>query len=247
MLKNYITDTDLKKLHPKLANFIWSTQADYSTQITEAFNIILDDIRARGIEARTMMVPIDCLLAATDHTAQDKLTSETCTTSENFTHVDGRDGFNRFVVVTSAYTAGGGACTVAIQGSNDVDVDDSTEPTNWTAITSVTVTAAATQSSVFQTEYKYYRVVVTSTATTITFTAGMYETFVDRWIMYKTLELICRDFSRVQNDVWDERAKLYGNMYANAFQNYKFTVDSDDDNRIDDSDLDATGQATFCR
>src|SRR3990167_8836540 len=102
MLKNFVVDASLKKHYPKLANLIWSTQSDYSTQITEAFNIVLDDIRARELEARNLMIPLDLKKAADSTADQDLiLTSSTETATTTTDHINGISGFNRFVVNVS--------------------------------------------------------------------------------------------------------------------------------------------------
>jgi hypothetical protein len=63
--------------------------------------------------------------------------------------------------------------------------------------------------------------------------------------MYRTLEMICRDFARVKGDVWDDRAQIYAGLYSAAFQNYKFTVDTDDDNRASDEGDDQSARTVF--
>ena len=250
MLKNFVVDADLKKFYPKLANYIWSTQSDYSTQITEAFNILLDDIRSRELEARTLMVPLDLKRAANSTADQDVLltsSAETATTTS--THIDGIDGYKRYVVNVSAITGTSGYA-IKLQGSNEQGINDATEPTNWTDIATISPTATGETSSVIQNEFKYYRYVNTVTAGTpsITYTAGLYETWIDRVIAHKTFEMIFRDFMKEAGDIWDERSKSHAAMYSQALQGHRFTVDADDNNLVNTADvLNQSGQVLLGR
>mgnify|MGYP001570317093 FL=1 len=236
MLKNFVVDADLKKFYPKLANYIWSTQSDYSTQITEAFNIVLDDFRARELEARTLMIPLDLKRAATSTANQNLLlTSSAETSTTTGLHINGVTGYNRYVVNVSAIT--GSSFAIKLQGSNEQSINDATEPTNWTDIVTITPTAIGESSSVFQNEFNYYRYINTVTGTTITYTIGLYETWIDRLIAHKAFEMIFRDFSKLPGDIWDERGKSHANMYEQAIQSRKFTVDADDNNLINSGDI----------
>ena len=247
MLKNFVTDTSLKAFYPKLASYIWSTQSDYATQITEAFNVLLDDMRSREIEARRLMVPLDLKRAASSTADQDLLLTSSAETSTTMgTHINGIGGFNRYVVNVSAITSTGYA--IKLQGSNEQGINASTEPTNWTDIVTITPTATGESSSVFQSEFNYYRYVNTVTGSTITYTVGIYETWVDRLIAHKAFEMIFRDFAKQPGDIWDERSKSHANMYLQALQSHKFTVDDDDNNLVNSNDvLNQDGQVLLGR
>ena len=231
MLRNFVVQADLLKYYPKLASYLPSTQNDWSTQITESFNIVLDDIRAREIEPRLMMIPLDLKRAETSTADQDTLTSSAETETTTGTHIDGVSGFNRFTVNVTAITGVTGYA-IKLQGSNDIDVTDSVEPDNWEDIATISPIATGESSSVFQREYKYYRYVNTVTGTTITYTAAIYETFVDRWVIHKAMQLIGQGLTKEDNDRWDRVAQTAEQFYNNAMQAYKFTLDADDNNLI---------------
>jgi hypothetical protein len=249
MLSNYVAQADLLKYFPKLASYLPSTQNDFTTQITEAFNIVLDDIRARELEPRRLMIPLDLKRTITSTDDQDTLTSSTQTSSTTGTYIWGRTGFCRFVANVSAITAGGGTFSIQLQGSNDIAANQSTAPDNWTNVGSaLTPTTTGNTSTVIQAEYKFYRYVNIQTGTSITYTLALYENYVERWIIYKALEMICRDQSREVNDIWWERMRTFANLYESAFKNYKFTIDDNDDNLVGDEDsTDNTAQVRFTR
>lgn len=50
MIRNIVTDNDLKAFYPNLVNQIWKGQANYSKQIATAFSVLLDDLHNNGIE-----------------------------------------------------------------------------------------------------------------------------------------------------------------------------------------------------
>jgi hypothetical protein len=139
----------------------------------------------------------------------------------------------------------------ALQGSNEQDITDSTEPSNWTTVCTLTPTATGYTTDTFLDEYMYYRMVVTITQGTpaITFKAYLLETFLDRLIIHKTLQMICTDFSKEQNDIWDVRRAFHERAYQEALANHRYTVDDDEDNLIDeDTDtLAKANQTTFWR
>ena len=249
MLKNFVVQADLLKYYPKLASYLPSTQADWSTQITEAFNLLLDDVRAKEIEPRLMMIPLDLKRAATATSSQHILTSSTETATTTGTHIDGVSGFNRFTVNVTAMTGASGYA-IKLQGSNDQDISDSTEPSNWTDIATISPTAVGESSSVFQTEYKYYRYVNTVTAGTpsITYTISIYETFADRLIIHKAMQLVGQGLTKEDNDRWDRVAQNAEQFYSNALQAYKFTIDSNDDNLVGEGEEQADNmQVRFTR
>lgn len=238
MLTNYVVQADLLKYYPKLASYLPSTQSDFSTQITEAFNIILDDIRAKEIEARSLMIPLDLKRAATSTSFQHILTSSAETTTTTGTHIRGVSGFKRFVCSVSAMTGTSGYA-IKLQGSNDQAISDSTEPSNWTDIATISPIATGTTSSVFQAEYHYYRYINTVTAGTpsITFTLSLVENGFDRWVIHKALELIMMDLAKIDQSMWEPRMERHRNYYENALNAYKFTMDANDDNLVTNVDI----------
>lgn len=234
MLKNFISDTDLKRYNPSFASYIPSTQADFSVQTTEAFNLVLDDLVARGFEPRKLMLPLDLGRPMTSTADQNALASISVTAAGSQLHINGVAGFRRCVITP---TAVGGTTVILLEGSNDIGITDETEPTNWVTVKTFTVIAAEEVSTVITDEYKYYRVRILSiSAGTTVFTAAMYETYSDRWIIWKALVIIYSSMSKDPQDIWAERARQAEQFYETAIQAYKITVDTDDDNLADDEE-----------
>lgn len=245
MLRNFVTDAMLKPYYPKLASYLWNTQTDYSTQISEAFNLVLDDLRARSIDVRLMGTELDLKRATTVTTAENVLTSTTELITTTGLHIKGITGFRRFIVNVTALTSTG--YSIKLQGSNDQAITDSIEPTNWADIVTIVPIVVGESSSVFQSEYKYYRIVNTVTGSSITYTASLAETFIDRWVIWKTFTMIFTDFSKAENDLWDGRKKEAERIYESTIQSYKFIVDSNDDSLVDSKDVQESAQVTLSR
>lgn len=232
MLKNFITDTDLEENYPNIADYLPDSLDNWQSQIDQAFELVLNDIRSREIDARTLGIPLDLKLAATSTADVNTLTSSTEATSTTGTHIVGRDGFRRFALKVTALS---GTASVALQGSNDLGIDNSTEPTNWVTIATLTPTATGETSTVIDSQFRYYRRVSTVSGS-ITYTAALYEVYFDLWIIYKSLWLIFTYLAKNPDDIWDKRAKTYEAMYGSALTGFKFYLDSNDNNKIDNSD-----------
>lgn len=243
MLKNFVVDADLKKHYPTLASYLPPSYADFSTQIAEAFNLLQDELVAKGYEPRKMMIPLDLARSLSETAAQNVLTPIAATGAVTKTHIDGIAGFRRGVITTSVY---GGSTVLVWEGSNDQDVSDSTEPTNWTVIKQWTITATGIVSFVTEEEFRYYRIRVVSVAAgTTTFTAAIYEIYSDRWIMWKAFQIIFSSMSKSPDDVWAERANQAQTNFETALQAYKVMVDEDDDNLPDESSTTMDTQFTL--
>jgi len=246
MLKNFITDSDLDEHYPNIADYLPDSLNNWQYQIDEAFELVLNDLRGREIDVRTLGIPLDLKRAATSTADANTLTSSTEAASTTSTHIKGRDGFRRFALNVTARS--GTTTTVALQGSNDLQITNDTEPTNWTAITSLTPTATGETSIVIDEQYRYYRIVSTVTSASITYTAALYETYNDIWTIYKTFWLIFTYLAKTPDDIWADRAKKYDALYSSVLTGYKFWLDSDDDNKIEDTDDGAkSGQRRLSR
>lgn len=242
MLKNFVTDTMLKSYYPTIASYLPPTYSDFSVPILEAFNLLQDELIAKGYEPRKLMIPLDALRLMTETAVQNVLTPLTATAAVTKLHIDGVAGFRRCVITPTVCT---GSVVINWEGSNDQDCDDDTEPTSWALIKAFTFTSAVAQSFVTVDEYKYYRIKVVSVGTTITFTAGIYETYCDRWIMWKAFQMIFASMSKDPDDVWAQRANYAQTNFETALNAYKVMIDEDDDNLVDPDQEKTTTDTRF--
>lgn len=246
MIKNFITDSDLDEHYPNITDYLPDSLSDWQFQINEGFELVLNDLRSRELDVRTMGIPLDLKRAANATSDVNVLTSSTETDSTTSTHIKGRDGFRRFAINVTARS--GTTTVIAIQGSNDLQITDDDEPTNWTAITSITPTTTGESSVIFQDQFRYYRLVSTLTSASITYTAAIYEVYYDIWIIYKTFWLLFTYLAKSPDDIWSERAKKYESLYSSILTGYKFVIDSNDNNEVDDGDdMNKSGQRRLSR
>ena len=82
-LKNNVTDADLIKLVPDLADHRWSSQTDYSTQIAEAFAIMKTDLAQAGVDVN--QIPGEVIASQTDGAGTIGETTMTVTDASAFT------------------------------------------------------------------------------------------------------------------------------------------------------------------
>jgi hypothetical protein len=247
MLRNFIVDDDLLPFDPLIEEFQRTSQLDYSLQITQAFNKLLDDLRNRGMDVRRFGTPLDCLRLKTETAKQSRLTYKTITTSTTYPSIEAKTGFRRLVLNVTAIT--GGTLTATLQGSDDLDANDSTEPgsSTWETITHLDATTAVESSIVFQREYKWYRVTTTYAGTTVTFNASVHEVGHEDQIIHYALFIIYRSLVKETNDRWQALADMHLQDYTQGLNSMKLTEDSDEDQLVDDDDVQKSGQARMGR
>jgi hypothetical protein len=242
MIKNYILDADLKKFYPLISNTLWSTQADYSTQISKAFDIMINDLWNRGLNPRQCMIPLD-LNRADGADANQPLTALTKTATFTGEAYEGENQ-RRFAVKPSVCT---GTFTFQLQGSNEVS-EPASGDSSWEDAGSTLSFASTTaeQSLVLTTQYRWYRYKITIAATTCTYTACLYETIFDDLISHRALAMIFNDWSQASPD-YIRFAETEMALYDSGLSAVKFYYDSDDDGVAETTDPLQTSNIRFTR
>jgi hypothetical protein len=221
MIKNFITDIDLTPYYPAITKLLYTGETTFATRRMQAFDLVLDDFRFRGVDVRRLHFPIDLNRPTTTTSSEDVLMPFTKTAAFTSEYVLGLQGFKRFVVGISAIT-GGYTYTIEFQGSNDL----ADTPSTWQTIGTSTLSSVGNTTIVSQVEYKFYRYILTITSGgSITFNLGLYETYVDRLIIYKTFQLIFRNLIIEPGDMWEIRYKDAVNDYEMVMQTAKYYVD----------------------
>ncbi len=238
MIRNFVGTSDLAKYDVAIGSYLPEGQEDWSAQIDEAFEQIKDRLRQKNIVSRLMGLPIDLNRGTEMQSGENLLVELTKTGSYTGVHVKGMDGFRRFAVNISVMT-GSGSFSFSLQGSNDVDVKDSEEPENWVTIQTLAVSSIGEHCFVFQDEFKYYRLVlsITGTDSSVTYQAGIYETYQDRWVIWLSLSLIYRMISKGVDDAWLRKAQDAFAMFENSFESYPFVYDLNGDNIPESTEL----------
>ena len=245
MVKNFVTDEDLKTYYPRMDKIYPSGETSHEKSRMQAFDLLLDDLRFRDIDARRLHHPIDLNYLATSTDAHINMLPFTKTATYTSEYVKGLQGFKRFVVmITSATTPTVISYNIKFQGSNDDDLAEA----NWEDIGDYDLTATGQTTVVMQTEYFYYRYVLTIDAGgSITYTVGLYETYIDRLIVLKAFQLIFNNLRAERGDVWDMRYEQAVTDYEMVMETAKYHVDTDEDTVPDETEDTGTGEIRFMR
>jgi hypothetical protein len=209
MLKNFIKTSDLQKFYPNISNNLWKNVSDYSQQIEQAFEKVQSDLLAKNIDSRKVMIPYTL---ASNATVTTSITGDWILTPTNY---------KRLFVQTSNSTVDN---SFALQGSNDKQ--------NIFDVVTLTVNGDGNTDTIITDAYKYYRIVITGTATA---TAEIYETVFDRAIVECAFIYIYRDFLSEAGDTWDIKRQFAEADYDNTINGLKFYFDQNDNqNPADD-------------
>ncbi len=233
MLRNFITDTDLKKYHPNLQRQIWTVQSDYSTQIAKSYDRLINDLNNFGINPMLTMTPLDLKKDASSTT--QVLTSTTETTATTGSIYAGHNE-RRLVVNVTAHNGSG---SLQLQGNRNTAtptaLDSGWENVSGALISWTSASANSEQSIVFTQQYNYYRY-VSSVETSATYTVSLLETVFDDLICYGTFILIFNDFMKESNDLWDTKRQIAENDYKSGLQSVKYWYDSNNSGTLNSAD-----------
>ncbi|GEM_PF-6518400 len=245
MLRNFITTSDLVRYDLAIGQFLpqgnSGGQTDWSPQIEEAFEQLKDRLRLKRVSSRLLGVPLDLNRPLNTSAPEHALIALTKNESYSGTHIQGLDGFRRFAVTVLSSSESSGFLFL-LQGSNDILQSESAEPEHWVTVGTLVPDGTGEYSVVFQNECCYYRVVLTMTGEPqpVTFTAGIYETYQDRWIIWLSLALIYRMISKSADDVWLQKSRDALALFETSFEQYPFLYDANEDNIPDRDELQST-------
>lgn len=231
MLTNFILDADLIAQSSQIMSYLPSGILSWSGKISLAYELVLNDLRAREIDPRKLHLPID-LNRDYDSTVtyNQSIPLTVIANGNSAKYAIGITGFRRLVVTVSSLT--GTSIVLTLQGSNDILTSPTASPTNWNTVTSLTFTAATTKSIVHDNEYKYYRLtwVIVGNTPSITFTSGIVETCFDQLIVQKAFTLIYQEMTKDVQDIWYDNMRRTENNYEAVLQSVKYVLDKNDDN-----------------
>jgi hypothetical protein len=233
----YVTTDDLRTFYPRITDYLGKARVDYGWQITEAYRQVQDALRSRGFKLNQVGKPIDILRPYQSSSIVNTLTSDTLAVSGTTykTFMQAIDGMNRMVINASTLVLNGASpetYVIKLQGSNDQNVDLNNPPQNWTDVLSIAVKNTGETTAVFTNEMIFYRLalILAGSAPNITYTAALYDTWIDRVIIHKALAMIFRDFAKQDGDLWDRRAHQEEGFASAGLESASVNVDLDQDN-----------------
>lgn len=250
-MKTYVNEDNLRAFFPRISDYLGNQRVDFSFQIQEGFRQTLDALRARGIKVRQIGTPLDLFRPAGTSTTQHILTAKTIAASEDESYVEGLDGYNRLVLAVSSIklSAGNESYIFELQGSQDLSVDTSNPPANWSSILKLVPKGSGDLSATFSDEFRYYRLrsTLAGTGPTITLQASLLETSLDRLVSYKALQLIMTGFARQDGDIFTKRAAEMASAFENGIAAVEVQVDSQEDNVPSEEEREQAGGPLFWR
>lgn len=211
MIKNTVTTEDIFELEAGLVDFLRSDQTDYDTQIEQAYNIMLLDLRNIGYDLRLLNTPLDL----GSNTSSSSVTGD----------VSSKDYLNRNLL-TIVCTSVSGNAMFSLYGSDD--------KSTWNdVLTDKVINESGTYNYVINLFYKYYRLDKTNSVQT-TYSAYLSENVYYYMILYKSISLISNSLRRLPNrNNWEDKYIEYEEKYKALLNGASFSVDVDEDGSID--------------
>ena len=232
---NYVTEVDLKKYYPNLANQLWTGKTDYATQVSEAYSIVIQDLHNAGVKPERAAIPLDLKNDGSDKNVPPVWSTITSiTTGSAF-----ESHYERRILLDIGVCSG--SWNFYLDGNNDTSLPVATSP-NWLNASSFVITASYANSKVTQTidetfNYVRYRIAPVTTGS-INFSCAVVSNIFDSAIIHKSLAIIFRDFMKEQNDIWDLRRQMEEADYVKALDAAKYSYDENQSGDISDEEED---------
>jgi hypothetical protein len=216
MLRNLITDEDIKLFYPNIASQIFRNKADYSDQISKAYDILLDDLHNAGISPD--------LIETIDLTGTNNINPAFISVSSSNIGSAMRTVYERRVIVDTQNITG--SITVYIDGCNKTS-KPLIQESDWIQALELKVTdVESTYSNVTNSNYQYvrYRIVPDALADGKIALTAITSVF-DDCIIHKALAIVLRSFIKEANDSYDYQMKLENDDYKVTFLQAKVRYD----------------------
>lgn len=215
MLRNYTTETDVKRYIPNLDELLFSEMDDWSEQKIAAESEVINDLITSRYD--NLLIREDLLLRSSGTVIT---ASETGTTSAI-------DYLNRlrFIYTVNSFT--GDSCSLILQGSED--------GTTWEDLKTISVTDEVDTSAIITKVMKYFRTKVTITGTTsIDLSASMSETSFDLLFVYKWCSIIMKCLYVNTDDQFYLKMLEFQKMYDAKFANIRIFLDVNSDGELEE-------------
>lgn len=217
MLRNLLTEADLRAYIPNIDLIQWTGTDDYSAQIEAAEREVRDDLYSiMGLKSSSLRPDLTLNAGTTS------ITSST-TSSEIEDEADRK----RLVCNVTAFS--GTSHTVTLEGSND--------ETTWTTVTTLTITETGVESALLPLQFTYYKATVAVSSGAMTANIYLTETIYDTLFAYKTLAIILQALIKTDGDQWSIKASYFHEMYEKKLSSYKMFYDANLDGTLDEGEL----------
>ena len=216
MLRNLVTETDLKGYTPKLSELLWTGETDYSAQKEKATQYVFNQLIQKRYDVKELMPELVLRLNGVS-------------LSTNETGISYCDTINRLRLVIDNISNTVSSKVLTLQGS-----DNGSD--NFKDITTVTISTLDTIKTVtFHDTYKYYRINSAVVSGVFDFRAYLTETVYDELFECKWLVYIFSDIRSSEGDSFDLKMQFYEMMYQNLMNSAMLYIDTNSDGVPDSS------------
>lgn len=210
MLRNLVTEEDLKGYTPKLSELLWTGETDYSAQKEKATQFVFNQLIQKRYDVKELMPELVLRLNGTSLSANETGTAYA-------------DTINRLRLVIDNISNTVSAKTITLQGSDDIDG-------NFKDVTTAVVSTTDTIKTVtFHDTYKYYRVNAEVISGVFDFRAYLTETVYDELFECKWLVYIFSDIRSAEGDPYDLKMQFYEMMYNDLMNSAILYMDTNSD------------------
>lgn len=217
MLRNLLTESDLRAYIPNIDLVQWTGTSDYSAQIEAAEREVRDDLYSvMGLKSSALRPEL------TLNAGTSSITSSTTSDSVE-------DAADRKRLVCNVTAFSGTSHTVTLQGSND--------ESTWTTVTTLTITETGIETALLPAQFTYYKATVAVSSGAMTANIYLTETIYDTLFAYKTLAIILQALIKTDGDQWSIKASYFHTMYEKKLATYKMFYDANLDGEVDEGEL----------
>ena len=216
MLRNLVTEEDLKGYTPKLSELLWTGEVDYSAQKEKATQFVFNQLIQKRYDVKELMPELT-------------LRANGVSLSANETGVAFCDTINRLRLVIDNISNTVSSKVLTLQGS-----DNGSD--NFKDITTITIATTDTIKTItFHDTYKYYRINSAVVSGVFDFRAYLTETVYDELFECKWLVYIFSDIRSSEGDSFDLKMQFYEMMYQNLMNSAMLYIDTNSDGVPDSS------------
>ena len=216
MLRNLVTEEDLKGYTPKLSELLWTGETDYSAQKEKATQFVFNQLIQKRYDVKELMPELT-------------LRANGVSLSANETGVAFCDTINRLRLVMDNISNTVSSKVLTLQGS-----DNGSD--NFKDITTITIATTDTIKTItFHDTYKYYRINSAVVSGVFDFRAYLTETVYDELFECKWLVYIFSDIRSAEGDPYDLKMQFYEMMYQNLMNSAMLYIDTNSDGVPDSS------------
>jgi len=216
MLRNLVTEEDLKGYTPKLSELLWTGEVDYSAQKEKATQFVFNQLIQKRYDVKELMPELT-------------LRANGVSLSANETGTGYCDTINRLRLVIDNISNTVSSKVLTLQGS-----DNGSD--NFKDITTITIATTDTIKTVtFHDTYKYYRINSAVVSGVFDFRAYLTETVYDELFECKWLVYIFSDIRSSEGDSFDLKMQFYEMMYQNLMNSAMLYIDTNSDGVPDSS------------